>query len=206
MAVTGCRHLAFEHLKLPLERSDNAWSTFPTPGSGDIYAHYRRQRALRDGRELVLPASAKLAITLRVRTLVHQHGMSFGAADNELQYLSDGACCCSGVDRFPGFENFFRHQIGFALHKSLGRAIRYSAISREWAPHGSIDRYLNSRSRLSGRTEEEGSLSEHVRARWNDPAAPGSPASFFGVVASDGRDSSGNIIYFWVADSSTCST
>jgi DNA repair photolyase len=204
VAATGCRHLAFEHLKLPLERRDNAWSLFPVLGAGDLHAQYRRQGAVRDGRELVLPATAKLGITLRVRTVVHHHGMSFGAADNELQYLSDGECCCSGVDRFPGFENFFRHQIGYAVHKSRGRAIHYSAISGEWAPHGSIDRYLNSRSRISTRAADQGSLSEHVRARWNDPKASGSPASFFGVVASSVRDSAGNIVYGWTPGQVTC--
>jgi DNA repair photolyase len=197
IAATGCRHVAFEHLKLPVERHENGWWTFPILGSGDLYAHYHRHGAPRDGREFVLPVSIKLGTTLRVRAVVHQHGMSFGAADNELQYLSDSACCCSGIDRFPGFENFFRHQIGFALYQSRGKAIHYNAISREWAPSGSIDRYLNSRSRLSSRTAKEGSLSEHVRARWNDLAAPGNPANFFGVISSDRKDSSGNRIYVW---------
>jgi hypothetical protein len=201
IARTGSRHLALEHLKLPVERGNNAWSDFPILGADDLHTQYRRLGAVRDGRELILPVSAKLPNVLRVRKVVHEYGISFGAADNELQYLSDGGCCCSGVDRFPGFENFFRHQIGFALHKSRGqRTINYNTIAREWAPTGSIDRYLNSRSRLSPRTTERGSLPEHVRARWNDPAVPGSPASFLGVVACNSRDYSGNLIYTWLLD------
>ncbi len=124
--------------------------------------------------------------------------MSFGAADNEIQYLSDTSCCCSGVDRFPGFENFFRHQIGYALHKARGAdVIRYSLIAMEWAPQGSIDRYLNSKSRLSGRKSQIGSLTDHIRGRWNEPAAPGSPSSFLGVTPSGVVDSSGDIVYLW---------
>jgi len=197
VSATGCRHVAFEHLKVPLERRDNAWPAFPILDGQDFHTQYRQQGAVRDGRELVLPAAAKLSMTLRVRAAVHEQRMSFGAADNELQYLSDTPCCCSGVDRFPGFENFFKHQIGFALHQSRGAAIRYSSIADEWAPHGSIDRYLNSKSRLSRRTDEKGTLTDHIRARWNEPAAPGSPASFFGVASSGRVDSSGNLVYRW---------
>ena len=59
-----------------------------------------------------------------------------------------------------------------------------------------------------GEIEVDGGTTRVALVRWeaNDPAAPGSPASFFGVVASDRRDSSGNIIYVWVADRSACST
>jgi len=197
IAATGCRHVALEHLKVPLERRDNAWAAFPILDGHDFNAQYRQRGAVRDGRELILPASAKLPTILRARAAVHKQRMSFGAADNELQYLSDTPCCCSGIDRFPGFENFFRHQIGFALHQSRGAAIRYSAIAQEWVPRGSIDRYLNSKSRISGRTTQKGTLTDHIRARWNEPTAPNSPASFFGVASSGIVDSSGNLIYRW---------
>lgn len=198
IAATGCRHIALEHLKVPVERRDKVWSAFPILGGHDLNAYYRDRGAIRDGREFILPGSTKLPITLRVRAAAHKHHMSFGAADNELQHLSDTSCCCSGVDRFPGFENFFRHQIGYALHKARGAdAIRYSSIAEEWAPQGSIDRFLNSRSRLSGRKAQAGSLTEHIRARWNEPAAHDSPAGFFGVASSGVADASGDIIYQW---------
>jgi DNA repair photolyase len=197
LAAAGCQHLAIEHLKVPLERHENIWSSFPILGARGLTASYRESGAARVGRELVLPASEKIAIALQVRTVVHRHGMSFGAADNELQFLSDTPCCCSGVDRFRGFENYFKHQIGFALHSSRGHQIRYSAIAGEWTPDGSIDRYLNSRSRRSSRTGERGNMSDHVRARWNDPRSPDSPARFFGVFSTGSVDPSGNLIYDW---------
>jgi len=114
-------------------------------------------------------------------------GMTFGAADNDLQYLSDTACCCSGVDQFPGFENCFRHRVAYAVRKSRGNGgrITYGLISREWAQHGSIDRFLNSRSRLSSRAADEGTLSQHLKARSNDSGSTISPAQFHGVVSTD---------------------
>ena len=59
--------------------------------------------------------------------------MAFGAADNEFQFCSDASCCWSGVDVFPGFENYFKQQIGHALHKCRGKLITYSSIQEEWA-------------------------------------------------------------------------
>src|SRR5689334_25189631 len=107
--------------------------------------------------------------------------MTFGAADNEFQYLSDTECCCSGVDQFPGFGNWSKHQIGHAIRKCRNQPIVYDSITPEWSPEGSIDRYLNSRCRLSNQTMSLGTLRDHVRRRWNNPTATGSPSSFYGI-------------------------
>jgi hypothetical protein len=108
----------------------------------DLYMQYKTGGALRDGRELVMSAKHKLDMVLTTATEVRRRGMSFGAADNEFQYYSDTGCCCSGVDRFPGFKNYFKHQIGYALRKCRGNPITYESIKNEWAPRGSIDRFL----------------------------------------------------------------
>src|SRR5260370_11964728 len=102
--------------------------------------------AVRDGGEYVLPATEKLDRVLEAAKYVRKSGMTFGAADNEFQYLSDTEACCSGVDQFPGFQNFLRHQAGYAVRKSRGTEILYETIKNEWHPVGSIDRYLNSKS------------------------------------------------------------
>lgn len=200
VASTGCKHLALEHLKVPVETSNVLWATFTEGTQRDFVAEYRLQGASRDGRELVLPPAKKLARVLEVRNCVHHFGMTFGAADNEFQYLSDTGCCCSGVDQFPGFENWFRHQIGFAVHQSIGKEIRFDSIAQEWAPDGPIDRYLNSHSRLSRQTGVAGTVDEHIRARWSRPNAPGSPTSFFGVIpvqSKQERSPTGQLLYDW---------
>jgi hypothetical protein len=107
--------------------------------------------------------------------------MTFGAADNEFQYLSDTGCCCSGVDQFPGFEGWFKHQIGYAVRQSCGKPLRYEMIAKEWAPSGSIDRYLNSHSRIGRYNETNGTIRDHIQRRWNQAGSPGSPSTFYGV-------------------------
>ncbi len=197
VSSTGCRHVALEHLKIPVERNHPLWKTLTNAAQRDFHFEYKAAGAMLDGREYVLPAASKLNVILQTRDIVRDRQMTFGAADNEFQYLSDTGCCCSGVDQFPGFENWFKHQIGYALRKCNDDRITYDSISREWAPTGSIDRYLNSHSRLSTRTELQGTLQDHVQTRWNDAKASGSPASFYAVVDSGQNTSSGNKVYRW---------
>jgi DNA repair photolyase len=197
MSSAGCRHVALEHLKIPVERNHPLWGKLTKSAGRDFYHEYKSLNALHDGREYVLPPHAKLPTIQEVARAVRTRRMTFGAADNEFQYLSDTGCCCSGVDQFPGFENWFRCQIGFAVREGRGKSVTYGTVSREWAPIGSLDRFLNSRSRLSGRTKLSGSVHDHLRARWNNPKSPGSPSSFYGVIPSAEVTSAGNKVYTW---------
>ena len=200
IASAGGRHVALEHLKVPVERNHPLWFQLNHAAGLDFHAVYQRLNALHDGREYVLPPAVKLPVVMETAREVRARGMTFGAADNEFQYLSDTDCCCSGVDQFPGFENWFRHQIGYAIRKCRGKRITLASVSGEWTPEGSIDRFLNSRSRLSKRSKSSGSVTEHVRARWNNPAAPGNPLSFYGIVRTPEVTSAGNKVYAWNRD------
>ena len=197
VATAGCRHVALEHLKVPVERSHPLWEKLTEAAGRDYYSDYKSQNAPRDGREYVLPLRVKVPAILEASKAVRAQRMTFGAADNEVQYLSDTDCCCSGVDQFPGFENWFKHQIGYAIRKCLGKRITYDSISREWLPVGSVDRFLNSRSRLSKRSQSAGTVRDHILARWNNPKAPGNPCTFGGVISTPEVTSSGNKVYGW---------
>jgi hypothetical protein len=199
VSSTGCSHVSLEHLKVPVERNASLWREFVRLVGLDLYEEYKGQHATRDGRELVLPAERKLKAVIQTALEVRRCGMTFGAADNEFQYLSDTSCCCSGVDQFPGFQNYFKHQIGYAVRKCKGRMITYESIQNEWVPTGSVDRYLNSRSRIGVRNRGKASIADHIKIRWNQVEVPGSPSSFFGVRSSNSRRS-GMLAYDWDPD------
>lgn len=204
VSSAGCSHVSLEHLKVPLERNQTLWGKFVKDIGFDLYDLYRAENARRDGRELVLPITQKLSTITETALEVRRRGMTFGAADNEFQHLSDTGCCCSGVDQFPGFENYFRHQIAYAVRRCKGKSIKYSSLENEWAPLGSIDRFLNSRSRIGRRKRNQGTIIDHIKSKWNNPSAPSSPSSFFGVVPST-ESEDGMLIYNWgtsVADRS----
>jgi DNA repair photolyase len=197
VARAGFRHVAVEHLKVPVEQNHRLWRGLVEGLGRDLGCEYLDVSATRDGREFVLPADLKLPIVTSVRRAAHANGMTFGAADNELQYLSDTGCCCSGVDQFAGFENWYKFQIGCAIRRCRGSEITFESISKEWRPEGSIDRYLNSRSRLSRQTTQKGSADEHLLNRWNNRIAPGNPSSFYGVRPTERFDAHGQQIYQW---------
>jgi DNA repair photolyase len=200
VARAGARHVGFEHLKLPVERGHRLWSILRDGIGGDPLQRYHKQGAYRDGREFILPAREKLPALLEARDAVRANGMTFGAADNDLQYLSDTSCCCSGADTLPGFENWFRFQIGYAVRKCRGRLITFESIQNEWRPSGPVDRYINSRSRLSMRDGSIGSIDDHIRFKWNNPQSAGSPISFFGVRPCERPPESGDLTYEWSTD------
>jgi DNA repair photolyase len=199
VAATGCKHLALEHLKVPIEHQQRLWKQLSRATGQEFSAVYRASGALRDGREYVLASALKLPTLLETAKLTRVAGMTFGAADNEFQYMSDTLCCCSGVDQFNGFGRWFKHQIGYALRKSCGEDIKYELIANEWLPDGSIDRFLNSKSRLRLRKRCDGTIREHIIERWNNPRSPFSPTRFYNVVETTRRTSCGNRIYAWAS-------
>jgi DNA repair photolyase len=194
----GARHLALEHLKVPLERGNPLWEKMSDAVKSDLRATYVSLGATRDGREYVLPAHRKLDAVLATRAEAHDHGATFGAADNEFQYISDTGCCCSGADQLPGFQNWFAHQFGQAVRRCRQHErILYGAISRDWVPEGSIDRWVNSHTRISRRTNTVGTIRNHLRQRWNNPASPLSPSMFYGVESTEQFTRQGYRIYRW---------
>ncbi len=197
VASAGVKHMAIEHLKVPLERVSALWTKLCAVAEKDLYAEYKALGAWQDGRELVLPPAVKKERVYEVADLVRAQSMTFGAADYEFLHLSDRDCCCSGVDQFPGFENWFKFQLAYAVRRSAGADITFESIENEWQPEGSIDRFLNSQSRLSRRGSLSGTVKDHLLERWEALKSPFNPTKFWGVSATERRSSSGRRIYEW---------
>lgn len=198
VVAAGARHIAIEHLKLPVETRHPLFERLLTGAKRDLSADYTRAGAKRDGRELVLPPQVKLPTILAVRDAAKAAGVSLGVADNEFQYLSDTDCCCSGVDQFPGFEGWFKHQVAHAVRRCRSTRITYGSIAGYWTPTGSVDRWLNSHSRIAKRAGGA-TLEDHIRFRWNDPTSPLSPASFYGVEPTNEFTEAGFRVFRWKA-------
>ncbi|WP_145998738.1 SPL family radical SAM protein [Methyloterricola oryzae] len=200
VAQRGIRHVSLEHLKIPVERRH------PFSGGNEpevmIRARmlYQSLSSRRDGREFLLPATQKITTVIRARDACKQAGLSFGAADNEFQFLSDGEACCSGVNQFLGFENVFKYHIGCALKRSVNDKISLDRVANEWRPKNSIDRYLNSRSRLHSRLGVKGTVEDHLKYRWNTDSANGSPTTYYGVERTGNTSPDGDVVYQWSAE------
>lgn len=198
---TGAKHLSLEHLKLPLEKNSELWSKLSKRLDFDIRTLYKENYAKPDGRELVLPASYKIEKVKEVKSKTNKSGMTFGAADNEIQYLSDTYCCCSGADQFEGFKNWNKFQIAYAVKKSYGKEITYDLIADEWKPKGAIDEHLNSNSRLPKKYEGHNTVEDYLTHRWQNLVSPFNPTFFYGVSFSGKTDKNGKNIYCWEDES-----
>lgn len=195
----GVRHLGLEHLKLPVERKSLLWQRLTTQLGFDIFKFYQEVGAVADGREYILPPEFKLPNIVRSKQLSNQYGLTFGAADNEFQFLSDNYCCCSGVDQFPGFDNWNKYQISYAVKSSNYEDITFDLIRNEWYPLGAIDKHLNSQSRIKNKTEFN-QIPDYIKERWENLKSAFNPTKMFGVIYSGRRDLWGYKIYEWDMD------
>ena len=195
VSSAGVKHIAVEHLKIPLEKK-KMWSKIRRVSGGKMEKLYRKKGSIVE-RELVLDSEAKIETVLSAKKEINKKGISFGAADNDMQYLSDTKCCCSGIDQFEGFEKWFKYQISNAVKMGIGKEIKFSNISNKWRPKGSIDRYLNSNSRISKKEGNRGTISEHIEKRWENKGSEFNPTSYWGVEYSGRRDEDGRKIYKW---------
>jgi len=189
-AATGIKHVAVEHLKLPIERSWEGTPRLSKELGLDLFEHF--SGSTRVGREWILPVADRFQRILALRDAVHKRGLTFGAADNDLLLLSDGDCCCSGVDLVAGFDTHFRYTYTEAIRRGLAsNEIRLSSLEGTWCPTRSIGRFVNSRSRLTGGA----GMKDYVHQNWNGSANGNSPASLYGVIDTGERDESGMKTY-----------
>lgn len=106
IAKAGVKHVLVESYKASSnsDRTALMWKLFPGAINNFKYPDSNRQ-----SHEKLIPSWRKWKYVKTARALCHEHGMTFGAADNDLRDQGDVVCCC-GIDNLPGFENFWRYQ------------------------------------------------------------------------------------------------
>jgi len=200
-ASLGARHVAVEYLKLPIERQWTGTSQLSRILGVDVVDMYVAS-GFRTGREWILPVQVRLPHVRRLRDVAHAEGLTFGAADNDLLPMSDGACCCSAADTL-GFSGFFEATYSGAAKSALTDGqLTWDLVGKHWMPNHSIARYVNSRSRLH--TTTPATIGDYLRSNWNGRANGNSPAMFHGVTPTDRYDNQGMRIYS-IASSKVCS-
>src|SRR5262249_8064664 len=91
------------------------------------------------------------------RSACHRSGVAFGAADNDFQYFSDGDACCSSVDVVAGFSTTYHYTIAHIIKSQITRSAEiYFNDGASWRPRGPVDRFLNSKSRMTKREHDPG--------------------------------------------------
>jgi DNA repair photolyase len=184
----GARQVAVEHLKLAIDNDAHRRSLSAAVGT-DLMAYYQGRAAKRVGREWILPVADRLEAMLALRSMAHASGMLFGAADNDLLHLSDGASCCSSVDQL-GLGTTYRFTFTHAIKSHCNGRISFAGIANEWRPSRSVARYVNSKSRIA-----RGNTEDYIRAHWNGFRHGSGLESFHGVERCRETDADGFAIY-----------
>ncbi|NOU18021.1 MAG: radical SAM protein [Bacteroidales bacterium] len=174
---SGTKHLIIEFLKLPAD-NNLAWETSLKP-LNKVRDYYNKKNSIVIGRELILPPKEKVETIRILKNELKKYNITLGVGDNELQYLSDTECCC-GVDKYKGFENWNKFQISYAIIKSINNQIKFSTIEKQWSPTGSIDKFLNSESRIE-KNKDFNRVSDYIIDRWNNLSSDFNPSKYFEV-------------------------
>ena len=190
IANTGSKFLTLEHLKLPIENKTNMLF------NKNYWELYKEKGATQIGRELVLIVENKIATVKYIRDLTHSFNLEFGAGDNYLHQFSDTGCCCAGVASLPGFENWAKFQISYAVYKSKRTPFSFSILDDEWRPKGLINRQINSHSRLNRNNKAFGSMEDYLRYYWNNSESVFNPQRYYGIKLLTTNFKNENI-YYW---------
>jgi hypothetical protein len=184
----GILHISFEHLKLPVE---NDYSKINKFLGIDILEYYKNNLAYKSGREWLLPAEIKQN---NLKDLLHNidlKNVSIGFSDNDLMHLNRGNCCIGYNNKNKVFSNYYKYTITEAIKRNKNGYITLSSIKDEWYPQRSINRVMNSHSKIKG---NHISIKDYITRSWNNKTNL-SPILYYGVSASNEKDSEGNIIY-----------
>lgn len=178
----GCKKVIIEHYKLPVDFKKHKERVVNSAIGYNIRLLYNKLGAKRVGREYILPSEVKLKNLRFIVKSIHDEGMKYCAADNDLQHLGDTECCC-GIDDEGGFENWFRHNIALCIRRGYRTGnMDYSLISKEWVPKKSIRMYLNSECRSDvNRVNKLKSIKDFILYKWNQPYSTNSPTEFYNI-------------------------
>ena len=197
IASVNVKHIGFEHLKLPLEKNSDLENKIKLINGQSIYSEYKKLNSITNGRELILPIHYKEQTIFKIKKIAELNGLYIGFADNEFQYLSDFDCCCSGIDMHKGFENWYKPQISYAIKKAFNNRfeeIRIDSIFKEWNSDGSIDKYINSKSRIS-KNGSHNKMIDYVIERWNNLESSFNPTKYYNIKFEGDIDENGYKIY-----------
>ena len=191
-AEAGARHVAVEHLKLPFYGRRQILDVVNEATGVNLGQYYQNRRCV--GTEYVLDSSYVVEAQLRFAERAHSLGLSYSPADNELLPFAQSDCCCSGADQILRSTAYFRHNFTHAVRSAIRRGdnvVRYRHMEEHWAPAGSINRFLNSRSRVPG----VANVKSYLRTLWNSDVRTNRPSGFFGVRDTGRRDERGDLLY-----------
>jgi len=188
----GVKHVSVEYLKVPSDRKNNDLKGLENFYEGGVKAFYKKNGAVRLGREYCFPTNKKVSFFKHFKTTANRLNMLVGLADNEFLHFSDGGGCCSGAMKFLKKANIFQANVPALLStKKIGDKIYFSDLRRFWRPQKTIGTSLNSSMRIKVNKNWE----DYLIRDWNQLGGLYSPSFFYGVEDMGKLDGEKNKVY-----------
>ena len=185
-------YFVFEFYKLPFENYKRL-NILQKKLNYNLFDFYKENDAIAAGREWILPSVYKTnAIRNIINNVEKSSKISIGYADNDLLHLNKFNCCLGPYATKKGFENSFKYNIPMAIRKSTSNNIILNSIQGEWYPKKSINRIMNSKSRIHG---DDISIKDYIKRAWNSSNHL-SPEFYYGINRKQENDKAGNAVFF----------
>lgn len=178
LAKAGVKHISVEFLKIPFFGGQNLLNSLSHHLNTDISKYYsdRRINAL----EFLVNKDYAVNSHSQLITIAKLHNISYSSADTDLLPFDASDSCCSGTAEVKGFENYYKYTFPQAIRNALSNKsdfLTFEHLDNEWAPEGSIKRYLNSKTRIEG----ENTIKRFMATKWNNASSAYGPLSFHGI-------------------------
>ena len=192
VARRGAQHLVVEGYK-PVKFNYEGEQRIQEATGVNTAVQYRQYVGELRPMEAELPTWRKWQYLEKLTAVCHEHGMTIGAADNQLHEMGDTICCC-GIDNVPGFGNFWSYQSTSAakVAKEQG-VVTLEDMEQFWCPPV---RFNANENWLSKQKHMDQSIKAFVQWKWNEGGTD-SPED----LAHMRRSQRGmEVVYEWDAD------
>jgi hypothetical protein len=131
-----------------------------------------------------------------MRDKAHEHGLTYGAASDVDQLLSNGLVCCYCIDDTPKeFQNVLKCGLYSMARKSrdTGLPVYYSDIEKEWYPKGT---YMKTISKSKKKPDSFWKTTDtYLNGLWNQKKPRNFMMQDIAGIKEIGTDSDGNKVY-----------
>ncbi|AZA90048.1 Uncharacterised protein [Chryseobacterium nakagawai] len=192
LASAGVKHVSVEFLKIPFIGKKKLLETINKSLNTDISKYYSDNKI--SGLEFLVNNDYANHFHRELIKVATQYNIQYSSADTDLLPFDGSSACCSGTAEIEGFGNYYTHTFPQAIRNALSdnsQLLTYNHLNTEWAPSGSIKRYLNSKTRIEG----ENNIKKFMAHKWNNATSGYGPLAFQGITDTKTFDNDGMKIF-----------
>lgn len=192
LALAGVKQVSVEFLKIPFIGKRKLLETINKSLNYDISKYYSDNKI--SGLEFLVNSDYANNFHNELIKIAALYNIKYSSADTDLLPFDGSDACCSGTADVEGFGNYYTYTFPQAIRNALStnsQLLTYNHLISEWAPSGSIKRFLNSKTRIDG----ENDIRNFMAHKWNNSTSGYGPLAFQGIIDTKTFDNNGMKIF-----------